>query len=101
MNKNEKKIYKKYMRDLGDFHNKEVGELREEIEILKEENEKLKKENKELKLQFIAEEKNQDVLDIEYYTKQNKELQDQINTLSTKIARNISKELTKKELTND
>lgn len=85
MNKKEKKIYKGYMQDLADCHNKEVEALREEIEefrnknkILKEENEKLKKENEELSLQ----------LTVERYTKENEELQDQINKLSTKLERN-------------
>lgn len=93
MNKNEKKIYKGYMQDLADCHNKEVEALREEIEkfrnkneILKEENEKLKKENKELELQLTVEKLDQHAL--EHYTKQNEKLQDQINTLNTKIARN-------------
>lgn len=53
---------------------------------LYEENEKLKKENKELELQLTVEKLDQHAL--EHYTKQNEKLQDQINALNTKIAKN-------------
>lgn len=91
MNKNRKKIYKGYMQDLADCHNKEIEASKEEIEkfrnknkVLKEENKKLKKENKKLKKENERFKERVQQLQIN----NTQRLQNEIEMLKTTIMRN-------------